>query len=113
MPSTAAPAAPSATIEPNSTVTFTITSMPRAEKSVKTLQRLMRLQAKVQRGLRRLSARRDREDNRRQARGGRIWTARVRATKLVNPAVGESFTIYITPQLVPDLKSVARYLKAG
>jgi len=100
-------------IQANSSVTLTITSLPRGQAGVKTLQRLMRLQPAVQRGLRRLAARRDREGNRRQARGGRMWTSRVRVSKLVNPAVGERFTLHVTPQLVADLRSVEKHLKVG
>jgi hypothetical protein len=80
---------------------------------VKTLRRLMRLQPTIQAGLKRLAKRRDRVDNDRHQRGGRMWTSRARATYLVNPAIGETFTIHVTPQLVPDIKSVEKYLKAG
>lgn len=107
-----APAATS-TVAPNRETTFTITSLPRSEAGVKTLRRLMRLQPTIQAGLKRLAKRRDRVDNDRHRRGGRIWTSRARATYLVNPAVGESFTIHVTPQLVPDIRSVERYLKSS
>ncbi len=100
-------------IAPNQTVTFTITSMPRREASVKTLGRLMRMQTEVIRGLSRLAKRRDREVNVRRQRAGREWTSRVRATKIVSPAVGATFTLHVTPQLVPDIQSVRKYLSVG
>lgn len=108
-PSRPAAAAP-LDVEPKQSVTFTITSMPRNERAIKTLQRLMRLQPTIQRGLRRIATRRKRDDNVVHPRGGREWTARVRVTKLVNPAVGQKFTIHVTPQIVADIKSVGQYL---
>lgn len=99
-------------IEPRSTMTFTVTSVPKAARARKTIMRLMRMQPDVQKGLARLAARREREDNREQQRGGRIWTSRAKVTKLVRVAVGESFTLKVTPQIVPDLRSVERHLEA-
>ncbi|MFO0875068.1 MAG: hypothetical protein U0575_14000 [Phycisphaerales bacterium] len=99
-------------LSPQQTVTFTITSLPKNANGVKTLQRLMRLQPTIQRGLRRVATRRKRDDNDVHARGGRMWTSRVRVTKLVNPAVGETFTLRLTPQILPDVKSVEKYLSA-
>jgi hypothetical protein len=99
-------------IEPSTTMTFTVTSVPRAEAARKTLMRLMRMQLEIQKGLSRLAARRAREDNREQQRGGRIWTSRAKVTKLVRVAEGETFTLKVVPQIVPDLKSVEKYLSA-
>ncbi len=104
------PAAATLNVEPMQDVTFTITSMPRNERAIKTLQRLMRLQPTIQRGLRRIATRRKRDDNVIHPRGGREWISRVRVTKLVNPAVGQKFTIHVTPQIVADIKSVEQYL---
>jgi len=100
-------------IAPNQTVTFTITAMPRRDACVKTLGRLMRMQPEIQRALGRLAVRRDREVNVRRQRAGREWTSRTSATKIVSPAVGESFTLHVTPQLVPDIESVKKYLSVG
>jgi len=97
-------------ISPNQTVTFTITSMPRREASVKTLGRLMRMQPEIQRKLGRLAKHRDRNVNVRRQRAGREWVSRVPATKIVSPAVGAQFTLRVTPQLVPDIQSVQKYL---
>ena len=114
---TTKPSRPSAStglnVAPKQNVTFTITSLPRTERGIKTLQRLMRLQPTIQRGLRRIATRRKRDDNDVHQRGGRDWTSRVRVTKLVNPAVGQKFTINITPQLVADIQSVERFLSAS
>ncbi|HMN97061.1 MAG TPA: hypothetical protein PKC43_02735 [Phycisphaerales bacterium] len=90
--------------------TYTIASLPRNAAALKTLQRLMRLEPSVQRGLSRLAKRRGQTGNTEHQRGGRMWTSRIRATKLVAPRVGERFTVELRPQILPDLRSVERYL---
>ncbi len=94
---------------PGKTLTFTIKTLPRTERERKTLQRLMRLQPKVQRTLTRIANVRRRETAWTQ-RGGRLFARRWQATKIVFPTVGASFTLRITPQIMPDLKSVERFL---
>ncbi|MBX3354837.1 MAG: hypothetical protein KF724_03965 [Phycisphaeraceae bacterium] len=98
-----------AELAPSSTVTFTIKALPRTERQRKTLQRLMRLQPKVQRTLSRLAHVRRRETPWTQ-RGGRLFARRKTPTKVVVPTVGASFTLRITPQIVADVRSVERYL---
>lgn len=98
-------------LAPGRTVTFTIQTLPRTERQRKTLQRLMRLQPGVQRGLSKLAARRRRETPWTQ-RGGRLFARRKPATKIVVPRVGESFTLRLTPQILPDIRSVERHLSA-
>jgi len=100
-------------IEPSTTMTFTIVKAPKAEAARKTLVRLMQMQPEVKKGLSMLKVRRDREDNIKKIRGGRPWTSRAKAAKLVNVADGATFTLRITPQIVPDLKSVGKYLSAA
>ncbi|MHC4868139.1 MAG: hypothetical protein ACYTE2_00390 [Planctomycetota bacterium] len=100
-------------IEPSTTMTFTIVKAPKAESARKTLVRLMQMQTEVKKGLAMLKVRRDREDNIKKIRGGRPWTSRAKAAKLVNVADGVTFTLRVTPQIVPDLKSVGKYLTAA
>lgn len=100
-----------AELAPQTTVTFTIKALPRTERQRKTLQRLMRLQPKVQRTLTRLATVRRRETPWTQ-RGGRLFARRKTPTKVVIPAVGASFTLRVTPQIVADIKSVERYLSS-
>jgi hypothetical protein len=102
----------SETLAPRQTVTFTLTKAPRRASLRKTILRLMRMQPDIQRGLRRLAKRRLRHDNTEHPRGGRLWTTRVRATRLVHLKPGASFTLTITPQIMPDLQSVEPYLSA-
>jgi len=96
-------------LAPNQTFTFSITKTPRRESHYKTLERLMRMEPATAKGLRKLADRRKRFDNRDTNRGGRIWIARVRASKLVRVEPGQSFTLRVTPQILPDLQSVEQY----
>ena len=99
-------------IAPQKTVEFTITKVPRRAAQRKTIDRLMRMQTAVQRGLRKLAQRRRRHDNVRYIRAGVEWITRARVTRLTRVEEGETFTLTITPQIVPDLNSVQAYLKA-
>jgi hypothetical protein len=58
-----------------------------------------------------LSRRRRQVDNRDHQRGGRNWIIRARMTKLTRVEPGESFTITVTPQIVPDIRSVEAFLE--
>lgn len=100
-----------AELAPTKSVTFTVKALPRTERQRKTLQRLMRLQPKIQRGLSRLATVRRRETLWSQ-RGGRPFARRWQATKLVVPQVGATFTLRLTAQILPDIKSVEKYLSA-
>ena len=44
--------------------------------------------------------------------GGSRYEERVKMTRLTRVAKGESFTITVTPQIMPDLKAVERFLDA-
>ena len=91
--------------------TFEITAVPKRIAQQKTIRRLMRLQPHIQKGLKALQRRRKQHDNRTYVRAGRPWTDRARATKLTRVETGETFTIRITPQIIPDLKSVGKFLQ--
>lgn len=99
-------------VAPSNSYTFTVKATPQREAQKKTIMRLMRMQTDVQRGLDRLARRRKLSDNRDTTRAGRIWVARVRPTKLVRAEEGESFTLHVTPQIMPDLRSVKDFLEA-
>ncbi len=73
----------------------------------------MRMQPKIQTGLKKLSIRRQRDINWEKQRGGRMWVSRVRATKLAHVGAGESFTIIVTPQIIPDIRSVEKFLQVS
>lgn len=100
------------TLVPSATVHFTVKQVPLEPRRQHTIQRLMRMNAKVQGALNRLSRDRKRHKNRRCNRAGRIWVARVECTKLVTVREGAQFTLRLTPQIMADLKSVEKYLDA-
>jgi len=100
-------------ISPNQRVTFTVKTTPQREAERKTIQRLMRMQPEIQRGLQRLARQRRQKDNKPYIRAGKMWTNRVKTTKLTRVAPGETFTLHVTPQIVPDIKSVQQYLDAA
>ncbi len=99
-------------VVPTKTVTFTVTSVPKRTAQVKTIQRLMRMQPQIQGGLRNLAKRRRQQDNIVTARAGRKWIVRKRATKLTPVREGETFTLTLTPQIIPDIASVEKFLDA-
>ena len=72
----------------------------------------MRMQKHIQRGLDRLARKRRQKDNVTYIRAGVEWVNRKRTTKLTRVTAGETFTLTITPQIIPDLKSVEKFLKA-
>lgn len=100
-------------LTPGQEVTFTVTGVPRRPAERKTIQRLMRMQPHIQKGLRKLAAQRRQKDNRPYIRAGVLWVDRVKTTKLTQVKTGEQFTLRLTPQVLPDLKSVERFLQAG
>ncbi len=100
------------TLAPSSTVQFTIKEVPAEPRRQKTIHRLMRMNPSVQRALTNLAIDRLRSKNRRCARAGRIWLARVECTKVVTVRKGATFTLRLTPQIMADLKSVEKYLDA-
>jgi hypothetical protein len=99
-------------LAPSTNVTFTITSLPKTERGKKTLRRVMKMQPDVQRVLTRLAKLRDQVGNRRTNRAGRIWIDRRKPTQVVNLEVGQTFTLRVTPQIIPDLQSLAKHLDA-
>jgi hypothetical protein len=100
-------------IAPSSTLTFTVTRVPQVRRHRVTLLRLMTMQPQIKRGLRSLAQRRRLHDNRTTPRGGRLWNVRARATRLVTLQEGARFTLRVTPQILPDIRSVERFLEAA
>lgn len=98
------------TIPATGKVTFQISKLPSTPAAKKTITRLMRMNPKTQRTLSRLATDRVTNLNERRARAGRMWLTRVRATRLVHIAVGEKFTLTMTPQIINDVKSVEQFL---
>ena len=100
-------------LTPLKSYTFTIDKVPNRTASKKTLQRLMRMQPEIQKGLSRLAKRRRQIDNKPGIRAGVIWVNRAKTTKLTQVKPGESFTLKVTPQIMPDLNSVEKYVSVA
>ena len=99
-------------IAPQNTVTFTVTRVPQRIAQRKTIERLMKMQPDVQRGLEMRARKRRQHDNIVDIRAGRKWIQRAKATRLAHVLEGETFTLTLTPQVIPDVKSVEQFLKA-
>ncbi len=100
-----------ATIEPGTTVTFVVTKTPPRSPQRKTLTRLMCQNVDRRRDLKKVQRRRRQKDNIATRRSGRVWVNRAKAVRTVHVLPGERFTITVTPQIVPDLRSVEKFLK--
>ena len=99
-------------IVPNTDVTFTIISDPKRPAARKTIERLMWMQPSCKKDLSMLQRRRKQKDIKYTIRAGRVWFDRPRATRTTRCAKGVSFTLSVTPHIINDLKSVAKYLEA-
>ena len=97
-------------IVPNSEMTFKITALPTQPAAKKTIERLMWMQSDKKRDLKMLQRRRKQKGIKLTIRAGRVWFDRPRATRTARAELGASFTIRVTPQIVNDLKSIAKYL---
>ena len=89
-------------ISPQMTVTFTVTDVPRRPAQRKTLERLIKMQPEIQRELEVRARQRRQHGNITEIRAGRKWTQRVPASKLARVEQGRSFTLTLTPQIIPD-----------
>jgi len=99
-------------LNPTGTYSFTITKVPGRPAQIKTIKRLMEMQPHIQHGLKDLARGRAQGGNDPRRRAGRIWVHRKRRTNLVQVAEGETFTLRLTPHMVPDISSVMDFLDA-
>ena len=97
-------------IVPNTDLTFTIVKEPVRPASRKTIERLMWMQPQVKKDFSMLQRLRRQKGIKYTVRAGRVWFDRPRATRTMRATKGASFTLYVTPQIVNDLKSVQKYL---
>lgn len=100
-------------IVPNTDMTFTVSTNPTRPAARKTIERLMWMQPQCKKDLSMLQRRRKQKDIKYTVRAGRVWFDRPRATRTVRCEKGVSFTLHVTPHIVNDLKSVAKYLDAS
>ena len=67
----------------------------------------------VRKTLKALQKQRRQKDNNTYIRAGVWWTDRAKATRPAKPEVGAEFTLQITPQIIPDIRSVEQFLDAS
>lgn len=94
-----------AALKPGQMIQCTLKAAPRNHGAVTTLERLMRLDPVVKRGLKRAHRKRIQTLNV-YIRGNRDWTSRVKCGKLVRPEAGKSWTMRFDLSLAGDLRSV-------
>lgn len=97
-------------LKPGSNVRCTLVKVPRAASRRDTVQRLMQMDAGVQRGLRKAQRRR-RQTLNVYVRGNRDWTSRVPVGPGVKLEAGATWTLAYSPLLAPDLRSVKDWVK--
>lgn len=91
-------------------IKVTVTRTPTKPAAIDTLQRLMRMNPRVQGALTRANrSRRNTVEHR--PRAGRTWAVRPTVSKIVRPIAGQEFFLRNRPQIHPDLDSVARWVK--
>lgn len=93
-----------------STLRCTVTKTPNSHGAQTTLERLMRLDPKIRKGLKRAHTKRQ-QSLEVYIRGNRDWTKREPCGKLVKAEKGQSWSMTFDPTLAPDLASVAGFVK--
>ena len=96
-------------LKPGATVTFVVTEAPLVENHIQTIERLMRQDPDLKRGLKK-----GQHDRMKRlivrSRGGRPWEKRELSSKVVRVEAGAKWTMTYIPQLANDIKNVSRYL---
>ncbi len=99
-------------LKPGQSVRCTVTKAPRTPAKIDTIERLMRLDPSVKRGLRRAQRRR-RQGMVVYNRGNRDWYKREICGKIVRLATGATWTMDYSLQLLPEFKSVEDYVSVS
>jgi len=97
-------------LTPGERLRVTVTSEPRTHKARSTVMRLMRRDPDNRRALRRGQKIR-RQTTPTKIRGGRTWYIRPKPGKVCIPHAGAQWTMILTPEIIPDLRSVAQHLQ--
>lgn len=90
-------------------ISCTITKVPRKAAAVDTIERLMRQEPSVKRGLRRAQRRR-RQDMIVYNRGNRDWYKREICGKQAQAKAGATWTMTYSLQILPELRSLDGYI---
>ncbi|MBL0920807.1 MAG: hypothetical protein IBJ10_01625 [Phycisphaerales bacterium] len=96
-------------LKPGAAVTLVVNECPLVENHVQTIERLMRQDPDMKRGLKK--GQHDRMQRLVvRSRGGRPWEKRELSSKIVRCEKGAKWSMTYFPQIANDLASVARYL---
>jgi len=96
-------------LKPGANVTFVVNECPRVENHIQTIERLMRQDPDLKRGLKK--GHHDRMQRLIvRSRGGRPWEKRELSAKVVRCETGAKWSMTYFPQIAGDIKSVAQYL---
>jgi hypothetical protein len=97
-------------LKPGQNIKVTINTVPARQNSVDTIERLMRKNPVVAKGLRAAHTKRQQTLNV-YVRGNRNWTSRVKCGKIVRCVPGASWVMPFDFNIKRDLASVAEHLK--
>lgn len=97
-------------LKPGQTIRCTILKLPKAAADKKTIERLMRRDPQVIRGLRR-SAHLRAKTTVTYNRGNRDWVQRQKVGKIVRVVKGNTWTCVFDLNAAPDLKAVSTFVK--
>ena len=95
--------------KPGQMIRCTVTKTPTNDGGRVTLERLMRMDPAVKRGLRKAHHKRQKNLNV-YNRGNRDWTAREICGKIVRPVKGQTWSMKYTVDLADELASLARFV---
>jgi hypothetical protein len=95
-----------AALKPGQTIKCTVTAAPRSHGATATVQRLMQMSPETRKGLK--TAQRMRRQNMVvYNRGNRDWHKRAQCGTQVRVEAGATWSMPYSPQIAPDLRSVA------
>jgi hypothetical protein len=97
-------------LKPGQKIRCTVLKLPKAAADRKTIERLMRRDPIVTRGLRNSHKKRQ-ETTVTYNRGNRDWVQRQKVGKIVRLVTGNSWTCSFDMSIAPDFKAVSSFLK--
>jgi transposase InsO family protein len=97
------------TLKPGQMIRCTIAKAPTAEAKVDTIERLMRMDPAVSRGLRKAHRRRQ-QDMVVYNRGNRDWYKREKCARIASCAKGEKWTMVFNFDIKRELNSVKNFV---
>ena len=98
------------TLKPGQKIRCTVLKLPKAAADCKTIERLMRRDPAVMRGLKNSHHKRARTTVT-YNRGNRDWVQRQKVGKIVRLVKGNSWTCTFDFAIAPDFKAVAEFVK--